>query len=145
MMAHVRTRLLLAAATLVTGILAGGIIDRVIVGGPAWHELGAAAWVRYSRSADLGMGLIAYPVEGIGATLLIIGATVSNWWDDNARQRTAYPLYLAVAFSLLGLLLTLKARRSCWRLRRLKPRTRFRRLSMASSYGASTFAARPMP
>jgi hypothetical protein len=26
------------------GMLAGGAVDRVIVGGPAWHELGAPAW-----------------------------------------------------------------------------------------------------
>ena len=43
-MPSARTRLLLAAATLVCGILAGGVVDRVVVGGPAWHELGSEAW-----------------------------------------------------------------------------------------------------
>jgi hypothetical protein len=33
-MPSVRTRLLLTAATLVSGILAGGVADRVVVGGP---------------------------------------------------------------------------------------------------------------
>jgi len=68
-MASIRTRLLLSAATFLTRILTGGVVDRVIVGGPAWHQLGAQAWGHYSRLADLGSGLIAYPIEGIGSTL----------------------------------------------------------------------------
>ena len=39
-MASTRTQLLLAAATFLTGMLAGGVVDRVVVGGPAWQELG---------------------------------------------------------------------------------------------------------
>jgi len=46
-MATFRTRLLLVGATVLNGLLAGGIIDRVIVGGPAWHDLGAGAWAEY--------------------------------------------------------------------------------------------------
>ena len=108
-MPQARTRLLLVAATVVSGILAGGVFDRAVVGGPAWHELGAEAWVQFSRRADLGTGLVAYPVEGIGATLLIIAATLSNYLDRNALRRAVLPLYLAVAFSVVGLLLTVKA------------------------------------
>jgi hypothetical protein len=80
-MPSARTRLLLAAATFVSGILAGGVVDRVVVGGPAWHELGAEAWAAYSRHADLGNGLVAYPVEAIGGALLIVSAAVSNYFD----------------------------------------------------------------
>jgi hypothetical protein len=108
-MSHLRTRLLLVAATLVSGILAGGIVDRVIVGGPAWHELGPAAWMQYSRLADLGAGLIAYPVEGIGSALLIIATTLSNHFDGSAPRGVTLPLYLALALSIIGLLLTFKA------------------------------------
>jgi hypothetical protein len=89
--------------------LAGGIVDRVIVGGPAWHELGADAWVQYSRRADLGSGLVVYPVEGIGAALLIIAATLSNYFDRDSPRRAARAMYFAVAFSVIGLLLTVKA------------------------------------
>jgi hypothetical protein len=63
-MASARTRVLLAAATFLSGILAGGPADRVIVGGQAWHALGTPAWVQYSRLADLGPGLVAYPMTG---------------------------------------------------------------------------------
>ena len=66
---HTRTRLLLVAATIVAGILAGGVVDRVIVGGPAWHELD----------------------------------------DRNAPRGVALPLHAAVAFSVIGLLITVKA------------------------------------
>jgi hypothetical protein len=108
-MPSTRTQLLLVAATLVSGILAGGIVDRVVVGGPAWHELGAEAWLQYSRRADLGNGLVAYPVEGIGVTLLIIAATLSNYFDRRTGRGVALALYCALALSVTGLLLTAKA------------------------------------
>jgi hypothetical protein len=108
-MPRARTRLLLLAATFLGGILAGTSVDRVIVGGPAWHELGAAAWLEYSRRADLGAGLVAYPIEGIGAALLAIAATVSNYFDGNRRRGTVLPLYCAAVFSIVGS----RQRRSC--------------------------------
>jgi hypothetical protein len=108
-MASARTRVLLAAATFLSGILAGGAADRVIVGATAWHALGAPAWAQYSRLADLGPGLIAYPIEGIGSALLIIAAVISNHFDRAAARAVSLPLYFAVAFSVIGLLLTVKA------------------------------------
>ncbi len=108
-MSYTRTRLLLVAATLMSGLLAGGVVDRVIVGGPAWRQLGAEAWAEYSRLADLGTGLFTYPIEGIGATLLIGAAAASNYLDGNNRRAVTIPLYCAVASSAAGLLLTLKA------------------------------------
>jgi hypothetical protein len=108
-MASARTRVLLAAATFLSGILAGGAADRVIVGATAWHALGAPAWAQYSRLADLGPGLIAYPIEGIGSVLLIIAAVISNHVDRAAAPAVSLPLYFAVAFSVIGLLVTVKA------------------------------------
>jgi len=108
-MPHTRTRLLLVATTLVSGILAGTIADRVIVGGPAWHELGVEAWVQYSRHADLGTGLAAYSIEGVGAALLMIASAVSNRLDRNGWRGAAIPLLVGVAFSAIGLVLTVKA------------------------------------
>lgn len=104
-----RTCLLMLAATFLGGILAGSAVDRAIVGGQAWHELGAAAWLEYSRRADLGVGLVAYPIEGIGTALLTIAASASNYLDGNRRRRTVLPLYCAVGLSIVGLLLTVKA------------------------------------
>ena len=108
-MSHARTRLLLVAATVLGGILAGGVIDRVVVGGPAWHQLGAEAWAQYSRRADLGTGLVAYPIEGIGTTLLLIAAAISIYFDGTSRRAVTMPLYVAVVLSVGGLLLTAKA------------------------------------
>jgi hypothetical protein len=103
-----RTRWLVAAATVVGAILVGGMVDRVIVAGPAWRELGPEAWREYSRHADLDAGLIAYPLEGIGAALLTLAAAVSHRFDRPPGPiRTA--LYLSTAGYLAGLLLTLKA------------------------------------
>jgi hypothetical protein len=104
-----RTRLLLSTATLASGLLTGGIVDRALVGIPAWRVMGPDTWAQFSRHADLGRGLIAYPVEAVGATLLIIAASVSIHRDRPVRHRIALPLHLAVAFSLAGLLITLKA------------------------------------
>jgi len=108
-MASTRTLILLAAATFLSGILAGGAVDRVIVGGPAWHELGAQGWAQYSRLADLGTGLVVYPLEGIGSTLLIAAATVSSHFDRAAPRAATSSLYVALALSIGGLLLTVKA------------------------------------
>lgn len=104
-----RTRYLLAAATVMAGILAGTVFDRALVGGPAWHALGAGAWAEFSRRADLGTGLIAYPIEAIGATLLLIAALVSSSFDRSGGRRPPPSLVAAVALSLLGLLVTMKA------------------------------------
>src|SRR5262252_5800221 len=113
MMPSARTRLLLAAATLVSGILAGGVVDRVVVGGPAWHELGAEAWAAYSRHADLGNGIVAYPLEAIGGALLIISAAVSNYFDRDAGSVTTVSLYCAVVFRSLAWCLQQKQHQSC--------------------------------
>ena len=87
----------------------GTLVDRVIVGAPAWQILGAEAWGQFSHHADLGTGLVAYPIEGVGATLLMIGAALSNHFDRDGQRGIAAPLILATAFSVVGLLLTLKA------------------------------------
>jgi hypothetical protein len=108
-MTGARTIILLFAATVLSGLLAGGVMDRVIVGGPAWHEMGAQAWLQYSRHADLGTGLIAYPIEGIGTAILIIAAIVSSYVDGKSRSAVVAPLYVAAFFSTAGLILTIKA------------------------------------
>jgi hypothetical protein len=104
-----RTRLLLAAGTLMSGILVGGILDRALVGRHAWIELGPQAWAGFSLHADLGWGLIAYPVEAIGAALFVIAAAVSFERDGAKHPTVRTALLLAVASSMIGLLLTLKA------------------------------------
>jgi hypothetical protein len=63
-----KTFILLIAATFMGGLLAGGNVDRAFVAMPAWEQMGAIAWEQFSRHADLGNGLVLYPLEAFGAT-----------------------------------------------------------------------------
>ena len=103
------TRLLLIAAAFVSGLLAGGNIDRALVAMPAWQQVGAVSWAEFSRHADLGNGLWLYPIEAFGGALLTLGAAANYYFDRIARPGFAIPLCAAIVFSGCGLLLTIKA------------------------------------
>jgi hypothetical protein len=81
------TRFVLLLAILFSGALAGGNIDRAFVAMPAWQQIGAVAWADFSRHADLGNGLILYPVEAIGAALLSLIAAIGFHFDKTVRGR----------------------------------------------------------
>src|SRR6266536_1916227 len=104
-----RTHWLLAVAALFNAFLAGGGMDRMMVQMPAWRTLGAVPWAEYSRHADLGTGLIVYPIAAIGGTLLTIAAAWSARGDRSLRPIVARSLYLAVLFILIGWVLTSRA------------------------------------
>ena len=62
----------------------------------------------YSRSADLGNGLVIYPVLAIGGALFSRAATVSI--RSATHKRTlAIAVYVSAFLAVAGLLLTLKA------------------------------------
>jgi len=103
------TQTLLIVAILATGVLAGSYIDRAFVGLPAWQWLGPEVWAAYSRHADLGVGLVLYPLAAIGGALLTLAAAVSFHFDRSASREAAWPLYAAVVLSAAGLGLTLMA------------------------------------
>jgi hypothetical protein len=108
-MISARTSALLIAATVLSGLLAGGDLDRAIVAMPAWEQVGAPAWAEFSRHADLGNGLVLYPLEAIGAFLLILLATVSLYRDRAVKTLVMLPLCAAAVVATAGLLCTLKA------------------------------------
>ena len=108
-MASPRTRILLILAILISGLLAGGNIDRAFVAMPAWQHVGALAWAEFSRHADLGNGLILYPLESIGGALLTLAAAISFHFDRSAPRAAAVPLYAAVLLLAGGLLVTVQA------------------------------------
>ena len=108
-MVSATTRTLLIFATLVSGLLAGGNVDRAFVAMPAWQQVGAIAWAEFSRHADLGSGLILYPIEAIGGALLTIAAAIMIHFDRNAPRAAAVLIYAAALFAVGGLLLTVKA------------------------------------
>src|SRR5881227_2595655 len=96
-------RTLLAAATILNGLLAGANADRLLVGIPALRKLGPVTWGEYSRNADLApTGIVFYPTLAIGGTILTIAAACSG------RLKPA-PTQIAAVLALAGLLLTFKA------------------------------------
>jgi hypothetical protein len=57
------------AALLLSGVLAGLSLDKVIVQLPARHRMGAVAYAGYARAADLGNGVVFYALVGIAAAV----------------------------------------------------------------------------
>jgi hypothetical protein len=104
-----RTWILIVGATLFHGILAGVTVDRGLVGLQAWHELGVLAWANYSRSADLGNGLVLYPTLAIGGALLTLAAAVGLVRQPARKRSIAVAVYVSATLALAGLLLTFKA------------------------------------
>jgi hypothetical protein len=104
-----RTALLLALAIVLAGLLAGLDFDRAIVAMPAWQIVGPVAWAEFSRHADLGSGLVLYPVEAIGAFLLAVATAISARFDRAAPKRLIVVLWISVALAAGGLATTILA------------------------------------
>lgn len=95
----------LVLATLVVLGLYGSSVDRVVVATPAWEHLGPLDWAVYSRYADLGNGLILYPIIGILPTVLAVAAAITHRLDRAAPRPATAPIYLA-ALSMIGVMAT---------------------------------------
>src|SRR2546425_12848716 len=100
---------LLVTATIVSGLLAGGNIDRAVVAMPAWQRVGPVAWAEFSRRADLANGMILYPTEAIGGFVLVLGALAAALAEGAVLRGAVLPLALAAVPSAAGLCLTFKA------------------------------------
>jgi hypothetical protein len=103
MMRSTLTRGLVIATIVVAGLASP--LDRVVVGIPAWQFLGAEAWAAYSRHADLGVGLIVYPIAGIGLAVLAIAAAITSRADPGAPPVARLLIYLA-AIGAIGVMAT---------------------------------------
>jgi hypothetical protein len=64
------TLALLTASLAANGLLTGATLDQAIKQLPARKTIGVVAYSAYSRAADLGNGLIWYPVLGVGTAVL---------------------------------------------------------------------------
>jgi hypothetical protein len=102
------TLVLILAATVTTGLLAGIGLDKSIVQLPARHRLGVVAFAAFSRVNDLGNGLILYPMLGIGAAALTILAALSGYWRGTPVVH-AWPLYISALLALLHSFTTTRA------------------------------------
>jgi hypothetical protein len=96
-----------------------GTLNRAIVDFAAWRKLGAVAWADYSRRADLGPGLVLYPVEAIGGIAFTLAALVNYYLDGRTPRSAAAPLYVAALGTVGGLLLTRQAAPKMLSLRRI--------------------------
>jgi len=82
---------------------------RALVEAPAWQHLGAAAWADFSRQADLGPGLVIYPVYGIVSWVIVLAAAVLHSLDRKANRAASVPIYLAALFSIVAAFTTVIA------------------------------------
>jgi hypothetical protein len=102
------TLILILAATLVTGLLAGASLDKAIVQLPARHRIGVREFATFSRANDLGNGLIAYPVLGISSALLASLAALVAFLQKTPFEH-AWPLYISALFAMLHSVTTSRA------------------------------------
>src|ERR1051325_10551694 len=100
--------LLIGAATLTSGLLAGARLGQSIKQLPARRKIGVVTFSRYSEAADLGNGVLWYAILGIGAALLTIAAPVAAWVGE-ARLRHGELLWAAATLAVLHSFTTAKA------------------------------------
>lgn len=99
----------LLIATVVVSAFAGALVDRSIVATPAWKALGPNAWGDYSRHADLGNGVILYPVYGFGLLVLAVATAVSYRRNRSAPRAAGPPIYCTAVCAVGVLATTAKA------------------------------------
>ncbi len=102
-------RLLITLSVFVTGIMAGVNFDRYTIQVPAWHHLPVESWAAYSRFADLGNGLILYPLEGFGSMLITIAVALGCLIGGKAAKKSLVPASAAAIFAIIGMLFTIFA------------------------------------
>ncbi len=108
-MKSARTLSLLAAATVLSGWLAGATLERSAVVMRVWQTLGLEPWVHFSQGAVLRTGLTLEGVVGVVAAALIFAAAASATFDRMSERETPISLIIAGVASVLGLMFTAKA------------------------------------
>jgi len=103
-----RTLTLAILATICNAPLFGSL-NRAIIDFAAWRKLGVVAWADFSRHADLGPGVLLYPLEAVGGALFTLAAALSYHIDAKSHRSAAVPIHLAALGVVGGLLLTRKA------------------------------------
>jgi hypothetical protein len=88
---------LLIAALVSSTVACGATLDQTFKQLPARRRIGPGAYTQYVRAADLGNGLIWYPIVGITTTLSCVAAAVAGLLDHPTAARIAALSVLAVA------------------------------------------------
>ena len=125
---------LLAAATILNGILAGGSLIKSVVELPARRAIGLPAMAAYHRAADLHTGLWVYLALGLAAPALTIALGMAFVIDHAPPVTGASFVYLAAALSLAHIFATTRAAPNLLKLRRGIPEETI----LAEMYGAFT-------
>ena len=99
------TRSLAVGAVALGGIVAGFSVNRLLVELPAWAVLGPEQWASFTRRADLGKGLVVYPIEGLAALVCSVGAAVLAHLD-RSEQSALLPLHLAGVAAVIAFVVT---------------------------------------
>ena len=99
---------LVAACTVISGVIAGVSFDVAAVKLPTRKRIGAVAYTHFARGNDMGNGMVVYPTVAILALLLIAGATLAAYFLP-ARQTVFLPLFAACAGTVASFLCTAKA------------------------------------
>jgi hypothetical protein len=100
---------LLTAAVMFSGFLAGGNLDRYIVQVPGFRHISVLTWAQYSRHADLGNGMVLYPLEAVAPFILFIVSVIIVARHRDLFKKTASPVYTAALFAASGLFFTIFA------------------------------------
>jgi hypothetical protein len=104
----IRTILIIAA--IMNGVVAGGGIDRAVIGFPAWRAIGPQQWATFSRHADLDKGRFWYPLWAFAGMLCsVAAAVVVTYWSTPTSGAAKVAIYAGALFTIAGLSLTLKA------------------------------------
>ncbi len=101
-----RFNLLIAAACVLTGLLAGGSVDRYLVQVPAWRHLSKLSWAAYTQYAEFGNGLYLYPFEILGSFILSFTITAIVLMHRHSFKYIALPVHLATIFATITLIFT---------------------------------------
>src|SRR5450432_3229915 len=97
------TMALLIASLAANGLLTGATLDKAIKQLPARKTIGATAYSDYSRAADLGNGLIWYPVLGVGtAALSVVTGAVGLAQHASGGQQAALIALIAGSVAHMG-------------------------------------------
>jgi len=102
-------RVFLTAGCFLSGLLAGGNVERFVVQFPAWHHLDIRIWGEFSRHADLGNGLIVYPFEALGSFVCLLTTSIILFAHRRTPHNVVLPVIAATVFSFIGLVLTFLA------------------------------------
>ena len=90
------TLALLTASVAANGLLTGATLDQALKQLPARKTIGVVAYSAYSRAADLGNGLIWYPVIGVGTAVLSVVAGGVGLGQHHTSAQTAALIALII-------------------------------------------------